>query len=237
MCHNWKKIWGSRKADISILNSEDEASRFLEMKRINGNDITDDISYEAYLKHYQMLKDILNLRAGDSVFEVGCGCGANLYLFRKDDISIGGIDYSPAMLEILSGILPQGSMKECVCGEAVQMPVNIKYDAVFCYGVCQYFKDLQYAEQVLERMMEKSKRVFSIMCVHDSAKERAFGENRRRLDTNYDQRYRDLPKLFYPKQFFRDFAGLHNLAIKITKIPLQGFWNEPYVYDCFFYKE
>ena len=34
------------------------------------------------------------------IFDVGCGCGANMYLFQNDGMSIGRMDYSSAHIEI-----------------------------------------------------------------------------------------------------------------------------------------
>lgn len=35
-----------------------------------------------------------------SIFDVGCGCDANMYLFQNDGMSIGRMDYSSAHIEI-----------------------------------------------------------------------------------------------------------------------------------------
>ena len=37
---NWKKIWSSKKTILSEIDSEDEKSIFMELKRLTGNDTT-----------------------------------------------------------------------------------------------------------------------------------------------------------------------------------------------------
>lgn len=54
-----------------------------------------------------------------SLFEVGCGYGANLYLFYKDGIRVGGLDYSETLIDIMKGFLTKQALKEIICDEAI----------------------------------------------------------------------------------------------------------------------
>ena len=159
-----------------------------------------------------------------------------MYLFNKLGIKIGGIDYSRALIEILKKVPTLQNMCECICDEAINMPVYIKYDAVISTGVFHYFYDLQYAESVLQKMLEKSIKVIGVLNIHDEDKKEDFLEFRRQLTPNYDELYKGLPKLFYSKDFFITFAKENHLKIQFTDSELEGFWDNPYIYNCFMYK-
>ena len=73
--------------------------------------------------------------------------------------------------------------------------------------------------------------------MHDVDKKIKFTEYRRKIVYNYDEKYKDLPKLFYSKQFFSDFALKHNMRIFFPDFKVEGYWNNDYIFNCFFYKQ
>lgn len=88
MSSKWHEIWEKRSADERELNSGDPERVFLELKRIAGWDATGDmLTYEQFHNQYTEIRNELEFSALHqrrpirSLFEVGCGCGANLYLF------------------------------------------------------------------------------------------------------------------------------------------------------------
>ena len=98
----WKEIWEKRTDRLDDIDMSDEREVFLELKRIDGFDVVGGgIPYDALIKQN---KDILaNLSKNHdikSVFDVGCGCGANMYLMMNDGIEVGGMDYSSSLIEI-----------------------------------------------------------------------------------------------------------------------------------------
>lgn len=131
------------------------------------------MSYEAILSQYNQNKAMMRICEGDSVFEVGCGCGANLYLFYKDGYTIGGEDYSQRMVNICRSLFLD-RIKECICCEAECLPVEEKYDHVFANSVFSYFPNLQYSKAVLLRMLEKANKSIVLLDVHDAEKKRIF---------------------------------------------------------------
>lgn len=44
----------------------------------------------------------------NSVYEVGCGSGANLYLLKNRGIQVGGIDYSRSLVDTAKKIVGGG---------------------------------------------------------------------------------------------------------------------------------
>lgn len=170
-----------------------------------------------------------------SVFEVGCGSGANLYLFAQEGVQVGGLDYSSSLLEIARAVLPPAS--DLICNEANRLPVEPQYDVTLSNSVFSYFYDFDYAKQVLERVCQKSRSAIGILDIHDAAKKEAFFEYRSRVTPDYQTRYRNLPKLFYPKSFFLDFAESHGMDVKFSSSNIEGYWNNEFVFHCFLYKE
>ena len=235
---HWQEIWNKRNSHLMDVDRTDKRAMLLELKRINGFDITKEGAlYEAFLEKYEAAKEGLALPEGGSVFEVGCGAGANLWLFQQDGFRVGGIDFSEGLLAISRDVLREDALCEIVCGEACDLPQEEKYDAAFSDGVFHYFPDEAYAEKVLEGMAEKVRGNIVILDVHDAAKKEEFFAFRRKLDPDYDERYRGLDKLFYDKAFFEAFAKKHGFAVSFASLTLEGYWNAPFVYAVFFSRQ
>ena len=233
---SWKDIWGKRGADIDKLDMDDVEAVFLELKRVDGFDLEGGLSYAAYRVQYEDNKSNLGLKNGDSAFEVGCGSGANLFLLSRDGISVGGMDYSENLLQIARGVL-SGKIIECLNDEAKNLPVDIKYDVVFSNAVFVYFESLSYAHDVMEKMWMKSRRSVGIIDVYDESLKEECISHRRAFIKDYDLKYKDLPKMFFPRTFFEKFAEEHNARILFTPNNLEGYENAPYTYNCFLYKD
>ena len=60
---------------------------------------------------------------------------------------------------------------------------------------------------------------------------------RRAAIPDYNERYKGLSKLFYRRSFFADFARSHSLRIEYPAIEMEGYWNTPFVFNCFMYRE
>lgn len=85
-------------------------------------------------------------------------------------------------------------------------------------------------------MLAKANKSLGVLHIHDKAKENEFIEGRRKLTPNYDEHYKGLPKLFYDKEFFTTFAKENNLKIEFVESNLKGFWDNPFVFNCFMYR-
>lgn len=241
MYNLWQQLWNNRKINFDKLTAEDESELILELKRIVGYDFKNTIiSFEDIKKEYDHLKaDLLSDRilsyGEEGVFEVGCGSGANLYFFRKDGFKVGGLDYAENLLAVAKEVIGEKNFIECIVGEAIDLPIEIKYDAVFSIGVFYYFPDLNYAQKVLDRMVAKARFSIGIRVLNAETKE-DYLKYRREHVKNYDELYKNLPKLFISKDFFREYAMKNNLLIKFTKSHGVS-WNQPFAFDCFLYKK
>lgn len=243
--NNWKKVWQQRSANPDILTGNDKQKIFLELKRSNGFDLMNGgLTYEALIEQYNQIKQELFCgwtgRSENSdhtncknVYEVGCGSGASLYLFENDGIQCGGLDYSEHLLESAKRVL---RTKDLCCDEAVNLDTESKYTVVLSNSVFSYFEDEKYAYQVLEKMYEKTLCLIGIIDIHDIKKKEDFIRYRRQNIEDYEEKYKNLPKLFYSKNFFLDFAESHDMDIKFTRSTTKGYWNNDYVFHCYLYK-
>ena len=195
------------------------------------------ITFQDFKKEYEYLKANLKTGGGGSVFEVGCGSGANLYFFHKDGFKIGGLDYSANLLDVAKKVIGAENFIEAIVGDASKLPTTIKYDAVFSFSVFQYFSNINYAEKVLDRMIAKTTKSICVTEILNADLKEDYLQYRRSLDKNFDEKYKDLPKLFIPKKFFIDYAAKNNLEVEFPHHHIEGFWNNEFNFDCFMYKK
>lgn len=237
----WQEIWKNRQSNFKMMNKEDVQAVFMELKRANGFDIVPGENAPSFLDwvraHYEH-KKLLGLQNGGSVYEVGCGAGANLFLLMQDGIRVGGADYSAELLAITKEVFAVYDVPplELAVLEAKKIPTEVKYDAVFLDGVSHYFPAYDYAQETLQRMYEKSQHAIAWLDIHDKAKEQDFIAAREQIDPEYKKHYAGLPKLFYPKDFFLQFAEEHALDICFTPCRISHYWNAPFTYNVYLYR-
>ena len=234
--NNWQRIWSNRKDTLDTVDAKDFRAVFAELKRIDGFDLNGGVNFDSLIRQHENLSDALSLTVGQTVFEVGCGAGAHLYLFARDGYTVGGLDYSATLVDIAKKVLPAEKVSELVCAGASELPTTKTFDAVFANSVFSYFDDLAYARRVLEKMLLKCRRTVAVLDVYDADFESELMAERRRTIANYDERYKDLPKKFYPRSFFEDFAARHELKISFAANELENYGNAPFTYHCFMQK-
>lgn len=237
MPNNWKSIWEKRKLNEEVLNSDDIIELFTELKRADGFDVGGgEIAPDALLKQYEDIKQRLAKNSPNplkSVYEFGCGSGANLLLFEHDGFTCGGIDYSRALVDIAERVLKS---TDITCGEAINAEAEPKYDCVLSNSVISYFSDTEYALGVFEKMLQKTNYSIGLIDVYNIDKQDDFLAYRRANVENYDEKYRDLNKLFYSKKLFQDFAEKNGLKIEFSESTVENYWNNEFVFNVFFYK-
>ena len=235
MKNQWRAVWNRSTSSNDRLTGRWQ-DVLLELKRANGYDVMEGgLPLETFIGHDKQMRELLHLSPGKSVFEVGCGAGANLYLMQRDSIMVGGMDYSPPLVDTARTVLPDAL--ELSCGEADKLSTERTYDAVFSAGVFSYFTGTDYARRVLTRMLEKSRGALGLLEVHDIEKEDAYHAFRRASIPDYDERYKGLDKLFYPRAFFEDFARKHDLTVTFPTVDMPGYWNTPFIFNCFMYRK
>ena len=237
MANNWKNIWEKRTFNGSEIDPSDINKLFTELKRADGFDVGGgEISESALLKQYEDIKQRLTKNAPkpvNSVYEVGCGAGANLLLFERDGFSCGGIDYSEALIGIAKQVL---KTTDLTCNEAINASAEPVYDCILSNSVISYFPDTDYTLKVLEKMYQKTNYSIGLIDVHDIEKKDDFTAFRRKTIENYDEKYADLNKLFYSRELFSEFARTHGLEIEFSESAVENYWNNEFVFNCFMYK-
>jgi hypothetical protein len=236
---NWHNIWNKRIPDETKLNSSDIEEKFMELKRLTGNDTLKNggVAYDSFIRQYKRLKEMLSAGGNNltSWFEVGCGSGPYLMLLEHEGCEVGGMDYASNLIKAAQKALK--SPKELYCDEALNLDTEIKYDAVFSTSAFEYFETDEYAATVLSKMLQKARYSVAVLDVHDEEKQEEYVTYRRSVIENYDELYKGLTKKFFPKEFFIRYAQNNNLKIVIENSCLDGYWNQPFVYDVYFYKE
>lgn len=239
MSNNWKNIWNNKKV-VSKEYSGDEYERFCELKKANGFDVAvgDEYSYfrsfyQTWLDFYDKVRELI----GDdiqSVFEVGCGSGVNIFMFknRLPEAKFGGVDYSETLVN--SAKISTGS-DEFVCCGADEISVELKFDIVMSESVFQYFESEEYAERVLRKMIEKSNKLTYLGEIHNKIYEEELLEYRRKTIEDYEERYKGLNKLFLHKDWISAIAKEYGKKVLFTEIDNPEYLNGKYEYNCFIY--
>ena len=235
MDNKWKEIWD--RHDAILTGHEDFESLIMELKKANGFDVVGDdgVSFESWMNHIRTTKEILGTDIC-SLYEVGCGSGANLVMFQHVGIGkVGGVDYSDKLAR--AARTATGS-DDITCAEANAFPTSPHYDAVISDSVTQYLPSLEYAKQMFDRMAEKADKTVAVLDVHDEAKRAEWQEHRRLVIDDYDKKYSGLDneKLFISRDFFREFARKHGLQLKVTETEIENYWNGQYTYNVFMFK-
>lgn len=183
-----------------------------------------------WVEYLKIIYKKLGLCPGYSLFEVGCGAGAFLYYFYSNGHRVAGLDYAAPLINIA-----EQAMKDMcfVHASAVDLNTKEKYDAVVSFGVFHYFPDLRYAETVIKKMLEKSNKVVAILDLPDIELKKKTEEARRGFlpEGEYERLYRDLPHLYYSRDWFPDFAKMHACHLEIFDQEINGYGNSQFRFN------
>lgn len=229
--NHWKDIWEKREDKVSY------SSILEKLMIIDGFDTGyGSISKDDFIQYIDYIKKFINIKKEDSIYDVGCGAGAFLYQFYKYGNRIGGADYSKKIIDIAKNYLNNADLSVC---EANQIDVKKKYDYVISNSVFIYFQSYKYAEEVLNKMVNKSVKCLAILDVNDFNKKEDFIEIRKRhlSEEDYYRRYQGLDHLFYKTDWFHDFAEKNNLKIEIHQQNINNYHNNQYRFNVFMWKK
>ena len=230
---NWKSIWNKKDMpDVSILEGEDLWNSLIKADGFDGG--TGEIKIDHWKDYMRFLKKNLDVTPSDSVFEVGCGAGAFLYFFFLEGSKVGGIDYSSTLIENAKRIMQPGRFEVC---EAANLQVEFKYDFVVANSIFFYFPDLEYAEKVLERMLEKATNAIGIFDVPNAKLKKDCETERMAKIDNYKEKYKGLPHLYYDKSWFLKFAETNNCGIYLFDQNIKDYGNSRYRFNCILRKK
>jgi len=236
----WKTIWDNKKIIEDLTQgNRSEFEVFCALKKADGFDVAvkdEEAYYKAFYKEFDRFFEQIKTICGEirSVYELGCGCGVNLFLIgNRCRCRLGGMDYSRSLIESAKAVLHDA---ELCCGDASDMSVEPVYDLVMEESVFEYFSSLDYARNVALRMIAKSGKLAYFGGVYDKALEEEMMAYRRSVIPDHDERYKGLDKCFYPRSWFEDLAKETGRKILFTEVENPEYLNGKYQYNCFLYK-
>jgi SAM-dependent methyltransferase len=229
--NNWFDVWGN-KGDLNTGLIANKSFTTLEkMIALNGFDTPLGMMKEEDWIHFvESIKLRCNITKSDTIFEVGCGSGAFLFPFVESGYLVSGIDFSEKLIQ--KGMSLSSKLK-LVNSEAANMPLDPKYDVLLSNHVYHYFQNLEYAKDVLKKMIIKSKRVISITGLPNIEYQKESELYRRGLlgTDEYKRKYRGLDLLYFDFNFFQKIANEYNCSVTFYNHEMPGFAQNSFRFD------
>ena len=228
--NKWKEIWSKR------LIESDYTDLLSELIRLDGFDgKTGKIELDSWDKYISFICEKIDVRKDDTIFEIGCGSGAFLYPFYREGYKVEGVDYSPVLVDAAKKLWNA----PVVCCEADQIPVYPQFDVVVSNSVFFYFPDLDYARRVIERMIQKAKRVIAILELPNKDVMDASENMRKKLvgENVYEIKYKNLKHLYYSKDWLKKIGDKFNLETEIFDQNIEGYNSNDYRFNCIYLKK
>lgn len=213
----WHEIWNKKDRVENIILET--------LIKADGFDVgAGSFTLENWKRYTKELFDSLDLKEDDTVYEIGCGSGAFLYLLYRSGFKVAGLDYSSILIDIANNVMKDCDFKN---DEAININTNEKFNIVISHGVFHYFKDLDYAKEVIKKMIQKSNKKIAIFDVNDKTKENIYHKIRMQKlsKEEYEKKYEGLEHLFFEKSWFEDIAKEFNLKIKIQDQNFKEYLN------------
>ena len=178
---------------------------------------------EDWKKYTQEYFSKLGIISGDTIFDVGCGSGAFVYPLYLQTHRVGGVDFSMSLINLAKVIMPSSNY---ICDEAVNIDTSA-YDFVISHSVFHYFKDLDYARDVLIKMIKKANKQIGIFDINDKSKEEKHHEVRMDCmgEDEYREKYNGLEHLFFDKSWFEQIAKEFGLEVSIFDQTFENYSN------------
>ncbi len=193
MNDRWHAIWNRREADAGAALSLDS------LIALNGFDVgAGAIGASEWRLNAQRIAFALGIQDGDSVYEVGCGCGAFLLaLHEQVDVHVGGADYSSGLIDVARKVFPDSAFDVIA---ATDMDASDPYDHVLSHSMFHYLS-LGDASAVIEKMLAKARRTVGIFDLPDLAtRDDAEAMRRGNLPAGeYDKKYEGLAHTYFDK--------------------------------------
>lgn len=237
--NSWKQIW-NKKNVVEIKDNGSEFDTYCVLKKANGFDVAvgnESIYFKSFYSEwiffYERVKDIFEGESINSIYEVGCGSGVNLFMFQnRENCEVGGCDYSAPMIESVKSVT-SGSDFTCCAADGID--TETKYDIVMSESVFQYFESLEYAEIVLRKMLKKSKKLVYLGEIHNKEYEKELIDYRKKTIKDYENRYAGLGKLFFSKDWIENIAKDFGKTVVYTSINNPEYLNSRYEFNCYIF--
>ena len=231
MTSRWQSVWSQQPRNNVSPGGE---ATLEDLIRADGF-ITGfgDITVDAWSDFVDQTCAWLGLEAGDSLFDVGCGAGAFLYLPGRRGITVGGIDYSPPQIELARRAIPDGSFDVRDAGD---MDVSPTVDVTIAFSVFQYFPSLDYARHVIDRMCRKATRAVALFDLPDVELADQALEARQAVaggEAAYADRYEGLDHLSFSRAWITTTLQEHGLRdVTVGPQTMSGYDNGTFRFNA-----
>jgi SAM-dependent methyltransferase len=229
--NRWATIWAERR--VGSVNGDRKQSSLAELIAVDGFDTGfGSIDEAAWTRYVDLWARRLGIRAGTSVYEVGCGAGAFLYRLYSRGCLVGGTDLSNGMVAAARELMPKGSFE---VAEAVSFSLTPRADVVVCNSVFQYFPSLDYGSRVLQRMWAKAGRAVAVLDIPDVARKVEAVDSRVRACGGreaYASKYEGLEHRYWSRRWMRErleAMGMHSVRTEQQRI--LGYDNGEYRFN------
>lgn len=120
--------------------------------------ITED-DWQEFVEH---VAETLDVGPGTRVFDAGCGAGAFLLPLFENGYAVGGLDPSPALIDLARRTMPRGRW---LAAEPSALDPGEPWDVVLSSAGFAAFPNLDYARGVLARMAAKATHAIAVLAV------------------------------------------------------------------------
>jgi trans-aconitate methyltransferase len=229
MAPTWDEIWERRQLDRG------SRSTLSALIAADGFDTpTARLSEADWSRAIDGIVDRIELSASGSVFEVGCGAGAFLYVLYTRGYIVSGIDRSSTLVDYARSVMPQGHFE---VADADTFDTTRRTDTAICNSVFLYFPSLAYANRVIRRMATKATRAVAILDVPDLATKDEAIRRRKELAGGgeaYAVRYAGLDHRYYARDWFVEALTAAGLSkIQVWTQPEGGSENSRFRFNVF----
>ena len=229
---DWTRLWRERSAPPPPgAPTADPTARLMEADGLDSGFAG--LTPERWLAGLRRITDEIGLPPDASVYEAGCGAGAFLHDLHARGHPVAGSDLAPRLIELARTVMPEGTF---TVGEAADLDVTVRYDAVVSFGVFLYFPSRAYAEAVLDRMVRKARGIVAILDVPDAAREREDLARRQAQAGGaaaYAARYAGLEHRYYDRAWMRDALTARGLVdVRTATQDIEGYGNAPYRFNA-----
>jgi SAM-dependent methyltransferase len=217
----WEAVWERRTLEPT------RGSTLQQLMAADGLDTAfGETSESAWRDFVTRRAATLGARAGTSVFEVGCGAGAFLFVLAELGCRVAGLDRSATLIDFARRALPDGRFD---VAEATALEPEPKADVVLSCGVFLYFPTLHYAEQAIAAMAARASGAVAILDLPDESLRAAALAQRIELAGGraaYNARYAGLEHLHFSREWVAQALAAAGLtAIQITDQDVVGYRN------------
>lgn len=227
MTHRWQEIWSTRRVE----EPSPEVSLEALMEADGFRSGFGAVEPSAWTDFVVELMARLDIRPGETVFEFGCGAGALLYPLWQRGVRVGGLDYSPSLLDAARAAMPDG---EFVHAEASAPPEGLQVDHILSFSVFLYFPDQAYADRVLDTAFSAARRSIAVLDLPDLTTRDA-AEAARRVylgEEEYHHLYDGLNHQYYDRADIQTRMSHPGWQVDVNNQSLGEYFHAPYRFNA-----